>query len=52
MRVIAASELLIARYTAERKSMFYTHSSVADLDIEFVHEICSNHEFDELKDHQ
>ena len=32
--------------------MFYTHSSVMNSGVEFVHEVCLSHEFDELKGHQ
>ena len=32
--------------------MFHTHSLVTDSDIEFVYEICFNHEFGEFGDHQ
>ena len=52
IRVIAALGLLITRHTAERRGMFHTHSSVMNLGIEFVHEVCFSHEFGELEGHQ
>ena len=32
--------------------MFYAHCSVTDSGIEFVHEICLSHEFNELEGYQ
>ena len=52
MSVVVALRLLIIRYTAERKNMFYTYSSVINSDVEFIYKICLNHEFNELKGHQ
>ena len=52
MSVVAASGLLIARHTAERRGMFHTHSSVADPGVEFVHGVCRSYEFGELGGHQ
>ena len=32
--------------------MFHTHSLIMNSDVEFVYEICLNHEFGELEGHQ
>ena len=50
--VVTTSELLIIKCTAEKRGMFYAHSSVMDSDVEFVYQICLNHEFGELESHQ
>ena len=50
--VIAVLQLLITKCTAERKSMFYTHLSILNSDVEFVHKVCFNHKFNELEGHQ
>ena len=52
MSVVAALWLLIARGTAKRKGMFHTHSLILNPGVEFVHEVCPNHEFGELRGHQ
>ena len=52
MNVVAVLRLLIIRCTAERRDIFHTHSSVANSNVEFVHEVCPNHEFGELEGHQ
>ena len=51
-KVIATSELLIIRHTAEKRDMFHIHNLIADSDVEFIHEICLSYEFNELKGHQ
>ena len=50
--IVAASELLIIRCTAERKNMFHTHYLIIDSDVEFVYEVCFNHEFGKFGSHQ
>ena len=52
MKVIAVLGLLIIRCTAERRGIFHTHNSITDSDIEFVHKVYLNHEFNEFKSHQ
>ena len=52
IKIVTALRLLIIRYTAEKRGMFHIHSLIVNLDIEFIHEINPNYEFDELEGHQ
>ena len=52
INIVAASELLIVRCTAERRDIFHIHSLIIDSDVEFVHKIYLSHEFNEFKSHQ
>ena len=49
--VVAVLELLIIKCTAEKKNMFHIHCSVTDSDVEFIHKICLNYEFNKFKGH-
>ena len=51
-KVITVSRLLIVRHTAEKKGMFYIHSSIVNSDVKFVHKVCFSHEFNKFKNHQ
>ena len=50
-RIIAISGLLIIRCTTERKDIFHIHSSIINLDIEFVYKVYLNYKFNEFKNH-
>ena len=50
--IVAASELLIVRCTAEKKDIFYIYSLIINSGVKFVHEVYFNYEFDKLKDYQ
>ena len=45
-------KLLIIKYTAEKRDMFYIYSLIVNLNVKFIYEICLNYEFDEFKDYQ
>ena len=49
--VIAVLKLLIVRYTAEKKDIFYIYSLIVNLNVKFVHKIYFNYKFDEFKNH-
>ena len=52
IRIIVVLRLLIIRHTAEKRDIFYIHSSVTNSNVKFVYEIYFSYEFDEFKNHQ
>ena len=51
MKIVTVSELLITKCTVEKRNMFHTHYLIADSDVEFVHKIYLNYEFNEFKNY-
>ena len=51
INIVIVLKLLIIRCIIEKKDMFYIHSLIVNLDIEFVYKIYFNYKFSKFKNH-